>query len=364
MPATGARLPKTGADAIMNPQKQAAGLLNGRAHMKILGYVCDHNLPTVTERDAQMLDVINIAFGKVDKDFTLGTWELKHNDCLQSIRAWKPDIRFVLSVGGWTAGGFSLMSRTEEGRRRFAESCARYVKGTDLDGIDIDWEYPCNGSAGIDYDPSDKENFTLLLAELRYALGKDRIVSIAAGAGAYFVRDTQMDKVAEICDWVQLMTYDMRSGFCSEAGHHTAPYGSKGAPEGFDTESVTRMFENAGVPKEKIVIGAAFYARKWEGVPDVNHGLFQKAATVGQYSEGYTGLKERFINKNGYVRYWDEDAQAPYLFNGSTLISYDDPASLKAKCEFARREGLLGIMYWEHGSDPSRDLLTALWENR
>ena len=189
--------------------------------MLILGYVGDRGLPQVTEQDAKMLDGINIAFGKVADDFTLGTWELKHNDCHEQIRQWNPDIKIVLSVGGWTAGGFSLMSRTEEGRRKFAESCADYVAKTKLDGIDIDWEYPCSDSAGIDCDPSDKQNFTLLLQALRDALGPDKIVSIAAGAGAYFVRDTEMDKVAEICDYVQIMTYDMRSGFCSLAGHHT-----------------------------------------------------------------------------------------------------------------------------------------------
>lgn len=90
----------------------------------------------------------------------------------------------------------------------------------DLDGIDIDWEYPCNDAAGIGADPRDKENFTALLATLREYLGKDRIVSIAVGASQRCIADTQMDKVAEIVDYVQLMTYDMVDG--TRAGHHAA----------------------------------------------------------------------------------------------------------------------------------------------
>ena len=332
--------------------------------MKILGYVGDRGLPYVTEADARMLDGINIAFGKVADDYSLGTWELKHNSCLEQIRQWNPDIKIVLSVGGWTAGGFSLMSRMEEGRRKFAKSCADYVESARLDGIDIDWEYPCSDSAGIDCDPSDKRNFTLLLQALRDALGNGKIVSIAAGAGAYFVRDTEMDQVADVCDYVQIMTYDMRSGFCRQAGHHTAPFAAKGDDSGLDTLSMVKMFNKAGVPLNKIIIGAAFYSRKWGGVPDVNHGLLQPAQTTGDYGAGYSGLVKDYIDKNGFVRYWDEDAQAPFLFNGSTLISYDDPDSLKAKCGIVKDNGLMGIMYWEHGCDDTRTLLKAIYENR
>ena len=65
-------------------------------------------------------------------------------------------------------------------------------------------------------------------------------------------------------------------------------------------------------------------------------------------------LKHSHDNKRG------DDAKAPYLFNGSTFISYDDPESIRLKCAYLKKEGLLGIMYWEHGCDPSRRLLTAM----
>lgn len=332
--------------------------------MKVIGYVVDHYLPEVTEEDAHILDIINIAFGHVGKDYLLETGEIKHLETLKTIRKWNPDMKVVLSVGGWGAGRFSLMSRTEEGRRNFAASCAKYVAENGLDGIDIDWEYPCSDSANIDADPSDKWNFTFLLQALRDALGTDKTVSIAAGAGKYFPRDTEMDKVGAICDYVQLMTYDMRSGFCPQAGHHTAPYASEGDESGLDTKSITELFHAAGVPMEKLVIGAAFYSRRWTGVPDVNHGLFQKAGSIGMYGDGYTGLVEKYINKNGYTEYWDEKAQAPFLYNGDELISYDNERSIKAKCDYVKASGVMGIMYWEHSCDPKRYLLRVMGENK
>jgi len=51
-----------------------------------------------------------------------------------------------------------------------------------------------------------------------------------------------------------------------------------------------------------------------------------------------------------------------WLFGGSTFISYDDPQSLRAKCAYIKKENLLGIMYWEHGCDPTRELLGVLAE--
>ena len=70
-----------------------------------------------------------------------------------------------------------------------------------------------------------------------------------------------------------------------------------------------------------------------------------------------------YIDKNGYTRYWDDEAKAPYLFNGSTFLSYDDPESLKAKCEYVNREGYAGIFYWEHVCDATRTLLDTLYQN-
>lgn len=326
----------------------------------VLAYVVNRALINVTPDDAKRLTHVNIAFGLVGKDGLLDPHQLTNIDYIHTLRAFNPSLKVVLSVGGWGAGGFSTMALTEEGQRAFAESCREYVEKTGLDGIDIDWEYPCDNSAGIDCDPRDRENFTLLLKALRDALGTERIVSIAAGAGKYFIEGTEMPRVAEICDYVQLMTYDMRSGFCSQAGHHASLYPTKGDETARNTRDVVEMFHEGGVPYEKIVIGAAFYARRWDGVPDVNHGMLQEAQTKGQGGPGYSELVQGFINKNGFTRYWDEDARAPYLFNGSTFISYEDPDSLRAKCEYLTAKGLLGIMYWEHGCDSTHTLLKSI----
>lgn len=324
----------------------------------LLGYAGNSGIAQMTKEQARMLTHVNLAFGHV-VDGLLSVEGLTALNDLNKLREWNPDIKIVLSVGGWTSGGFSEMAMTEEGRQAFVDSAMKVLDQYHLDGIDIDWEYPCSSAAGIASSPKDRENFTFLMQALRKAAG-ERIVSIAAGAGAYFVRDTEMDLVAEACDYVQLMTYDMRSGFDHQAGHHAALDASIGDETGMTVRRTVELFKNAGVPKEKIVIGAAFYSRRWTGVPNVNKGLLQQAESVGDYGPGYAELTRDYIGKNGWETIWDEAAKAPYLWNGSEFISYDDPESLKYKCEYLKEEGLLGIMYWEHSTDDTGTLLKAL----
>ncbi len=327
----------------------------------LIGYAGNKGIAQMTREQARMLTHINLAFGHV-VDGLLNVDGLSALDDLDRIRGYHPDIKIVLSVGGWGAGGFSEMARTKEGRERFIASCVSVVNKHALDGIDMDWEYPCSSSAGIESHPSDRENFTYLMQGLRNAF-PDGIVSIAAGAGHYFVRDTQMNLVAKACDYIQLMTYDMRSGFDHQAGHHTGLYASLGDEDGMTVERAVDLFHKAGVPKEKIVIGAAFYSRHWQGVPDINLGLLQQAQTVGNYGPSYDKLVSDYINKNGWIAHWDEVAKAPWLWNGTELISYDNPESLKWKCDYLKDQGLLGIMYWEHSSDSTGELLTTLAQN-
>ena len=214
--------------------------------------------------------------------------------------------------------------------------------------------------AEIDFDPRDKENYTLLLQALRDALGEDRILSVAVGAGEYFVEGSEMEKVAQIVDYVQLMTYDMRNGFTKQAGHHASLGLTKGDDSLTDTRSVVEMFRRAGVPYEKLVVGAAFYSRQFEGVADVNNGLLQPSESVGMAGPAYGDLTEEFIRQGGYTRYWDEDAEAAYLWNGSTFITYESPEAIRRKCRYVLEKGLLGIMYWEHGCDPTGELLDTI----
>ncbi|MBW7457411.1 chitinase, partial [Paenibacillus sepulcri] len=190
--------------------------------------------------------------------------------------------------------------------------------------------------------------------------GRHYLLTIAAGADQYYLDGTQMDQVQQYLDYVQLMTYDMRGGFQTLTGHHTNLYASTGDLFRISADASVRMFEKAGVPRDKLVIGAAFYSRMWKDVPNHNCGLHQMTGGPGGYGPDYTNLAADYMNKNGYTRYWDDEAKASYLFDGTSFITYEDEESIHHKCSYVNNEGLAGIMFWEYGCDTTLTLLNAI----
>lgn len=331
---------------------------------RVIGYVGRNDLDTVTEKDMKSLDVINIAFANI-KDDVVVYEESGKEDSLKRIKEVNPNCKIVLSVGGWGSGGFSEAASTDEGRKKVAKSALELVKKYNIDGIDLDWEYPCIGIAGIGASPDDKENFTLLLKEIRQTLdtvNKDYLLTIAAGGDSYYTRCTNMAEAQKYLDYVQLMTYDLRGGFLVHTGHHTNLYSNAADLSPVSADFAVKCFKEAGVPEEKLIVGVAFYSRMWKDVPNVDTGKMQMAGTTGGYGPKYSDLLKDYINKNGFTRYWDDEAKAPYLFDGSTFISYDDEESIKAKAEYVKNNNLGGLMYWEYCLDQTFTLTSLLRE--
>ena len=130
------------------------------------------------------------------------------------LRKQNPQLKVLLSVGGWGARGFSGAAATPETRAVFIQSALEIMQKYGLDGIDLDWEYPVNGAWGlVASQPADRENFTLLLKELRQAVGNQKLVTIAVGANAESPKSwVDVKAIAPLLDYINLMTYDMAYG--------------------------------------------------------------------------------------------------------------------------------------------------------
>ena len=346
--------------------------------MLICGYVF-RGLDRVTAEDARRLDLINIAFGTIKDGLLFYPRKKETLDQIRRIREANPEMKFMLSVGGWGAGGFSTMAKTAEGIAAFTASCADAVREMELDGIDIDWEYPTIGSAGIDCAPEDRENFTALLASLREMLdslpaGK-KMLTIAAGAGKYMVDAVEIGKIVPLLDYISLMTYDMAGGW-TPACHHTALYPT-GHPDVHNmcVDSTVKLYEEAGVPADKLIIGAAFYSRRWTHIAaGDNLGFGERCydpadKDSGLWGPGYADIVEKYLNPDapeskGWIRVRDDVAHARWMYNPEKeeFISYDDEESVREKAAYVLEKGLRGVMYWEHGNDPTKKLLAALNE--
>ena len=95
-------------------------------------------------------------------------------------------------------------------------------------------------------------------------------------------------------------------------------------------------------------------------MPAVREGLGVEAQTVGGFGASYGDLLADYVDKNGFVRYWDDEAKAPWLFDGKTFISYEDTESMAAKIAYVKEKGLCGVMYWEYGCDTTHTLTEFL----
>jgi chitinase len=289
---------------------------------------------------------------------------------LVALKQQNPSLQVLVSVGGWLwSGNFSDVALTRASRARFIDSVAAFIRQYKLDGLDVDWEFPAQIGAGNRFRPEDKENYTLLLEELRQRfdreqreLGRRLLLSVAAGSDTDFLAHTQMGLVARAVDTVNLMAYDFYEPDSDKiTGNHAPLYRDPADPKGGSADKSVHDFETAGVPARKIVLGVPFYGHVWGNVGPANHGLFQPGSPVPHTFAHYGDIEPTLLQQ-GFTRYWDAAAEVPFLYNAQTkqFVSYEDPVSLGVKCAYVRREGLGGVMFWEYSADPSGRLLDAI----
>ena len=235
-----------------------------------------------------------------------------------------PDLKVMLSVGGWGSGRFSEMATDSLKRLSFAHDCMRAVERFGLDGIDIDWEYPTSDMAGISSSPEDRENFNLLMRDLRALLGPYKLLTLASSAYAEYI---DFHSCMRYLDFVNVMAYDM-----ADAPKHHSPLYSSDNTKG-SSEGAVKAHIEAGVPVSQLVLGVPFYGRGGEVMK----------------SRDYKDI----VAEGEFVEMWDETAMVPYLADkdGNLVLGFDNPRSLTMKCKFIKENGLRGCMYWDYAGD-------------
>lgn len=277
--------------------------------------------------DPTYITHINYAFGHVNDLFN-GV-RIDNEERLKQIAAIKeynPHLKVMLSIGGWGSSRFSEMAANETARQQFALDCQRVVQEFDLDGIDMDWEYPTSNAGGISSSPEDTQNFTSLMIDIRNAIGKDKLLTFASVSTAKYVDFKAVDPYV---DFVNIMAYDM----AMPPNHHSPLYRSEFAGHITTEESVNYHLE-AGVPANKLVLGMPFYGKG-------------DCEVIGPMD--FKNLEMQTI----YEAKWDDVAKVPYLVNddGEFICTFENQNSIAIKSRFIKERGLLGGMYWEYNGD-------------
>ena len=377
-----------------------------------------------TSGSADRLTVINYAFGNVAPDTTgnvvckLGddwadyqkpwtadesvtgeevTWPrpiLGNFQQLQALKQRHPQLKVLISLGGWTwSKYFSDAALTKESRERFVSSCIDlFIKGDIpspgwggmggpgaaagvFDGIDVDWEWPgSEGNAGNIIRAQDRQNYTRLLAEFRKQLhaygrhtNRDYLLTAFLPASAAKI-DAGFD-VPDIFGFLSFATvqgYDFHGTWEPTTNHQSNLFTSPTDPSAprYSVDGVVNEYLSRGAPPKEIVVGVPFYSRGWTGVAAANDGLYQSATgpAPGTWEAGVDDYKVvKQLLASGFTRHQDTLAGAAWLFDGTTFWTFDDPAIMAAKAQYASQKHLGGVMFWElSGDTPDGELIEAI----
>ena len=222
-------------------------------------------------------------------------------------------------------------------------------------------------------------------------LDRPQTLTFASAGWKPYYDKIEIEEVMKYVDYMNVMTYDQIIATSPYTGHHTAlgwikkedvaeyPYGEYMASrdeemiekrgyawEPQSAEKIVAFCIDLGVKPEQIVIGGAFYGRAWKGVHPDKNGLYQPNGGPHIGWSGYSQIRSEFEGKNGYQRFWDPIAKAPFLYNAadSIFISYDDTVSVRLKTTYAIDQKLGGIMFWQLGNDTKEEnsLLDAIYK--
>lgn len=280
--------------------------------------------------DPTVMTHINYAFGHVNDSFD-GV-RIDNPDRLRMIvdlKKQNPKLKVLLSVGGWGSGRFSEMAASDKNRLLFAKDCRRVADDLGLDGIDIDWEYPTQSSAGISSSPDDTKHFTLLMRDLRKELGNKLLTCATIASGEYI----DFRSCISYIDMVNVMSYDMGN----PPYHHSALYPSE-ITNWMTTSTAIEAHLNAGVPHERLVMGMPLY---------------------GRGKQGYTTEPD---STKGTKEQWHEQSMVPYLVDaqGNLVMGFENERSIGIKCQYIIDHRLRGGMYWEYGDEHQEKLRNTI----
>ena len=318
-----------------------------------------------------------------------------------------PRLRILISLEG-SPTDFALGAQPQN-RSAFVASCIdTFIRGhfapgaEDLnlfDGIDVDWEYP---------KAEDAANYIEFLTQLREAMNMvrpDLRLSVAVGASPNTYAGVSMVALSHVVDQIGIMNYDYAGPWNPKTGFLAPLYSDRGG----SVEKSILAYRDAGVPAKQLLMGMPFYGYGWQEVHSDGHGLFQQGRAIHgdrPYSFLETlanaaitdeeSVPDPVVRKASHLAsptsqtgaepatdslpdppsapanlsekrptsaaapftiYRDPRSQAPWLYDGNTFWTFDDPTSIRFKVRFALEQRLGGVMAWELSEDTAKATL-------
>lgn len=303
---------------------------------------------------------------------------------LQHLKRESSELKVALSIGGWTLSEpFHRMAADQTSRDKFVGSVIDFIHKWDLDGVDIDWEFPGHGGESGKWTDDDGKNFAYLIRDMKLGLtalgkitGKTYEVSSAVGATEAYINKIGVyyKLVNQYIDNLYLMNYDYFGAWEKQLGHQSNLKPSSSLGANFSIEYAVKLLEEKGVNKDKIVLGVANYSRGAQAPlytsSPIKSGPINNVRVFGTWEdtviEGYdlfpnmAGSNMRGVN--GWELRTDAEANADYFYNYGTQIfhSIDTPRTAYQKAKYAKENGLKGTFVWTVEQDFSGQVANAM----
>lgn len=290
----------------------------------------------------------------------INEWAKGQYEMIRDVRIKNPALKILLAIGGWNHGSapFTKVVANQTNIDAFATNSMTFLRANGFDGLDLDWEYPANRGSP----PEDKKRFSQLVKTLRtkynnevLTAGRSRLLLTAAVAAGQSTIESayEINIIAQHLDFINLMAYDLFSDYNTVTQHNSPLYKSMAPNEAFNVDFAIKMWLNGGTPKQKLILGMAFYGRSYRLRNTAETGL--NAPTKGQGTAG------RYTKENGFLSYyeicfnirnkswtegWLDDQKVPYAYKGDQWVGYDNAKSIEIKAKYVIDNGLGGGMTW------------------
>ncbi|KAM3578188.1 hypothetical protein VKS41_009385 [Umbelopsis sp. WA50703] len=236
---------------------------------------------------------------------------------------------------------------------KYVNALVAFAESNNLDGIDIDWEYPgATDIPGIIPGlPSDGSDYLAFLKMLRARLPSSKSISIAAPASYWYLKNFPIVEMSKILDYIVFMTYDLHGQWDYKIPS-LGPY-LKSHVNWTETQSMLDLITHSGVPSNKVLLGLAKYGRSFQQVnPDCYEPTCKftgplSGATPGKCTNtsGYIGLGE-IKQLTGIRKTYVEAGSQILLYGKDQWVAYLTDAQLASRTSQAKSMNLGGTITW------------------
>ncbi|KAJ2180382.1 hypothetical protein GGF45_001996, partial [Coemansia sp. RSA 551] len=224
----------------------------------VVGYYASWKQQQTVGVDFSKYTHINLAFGIPNADGTFVFDEtLAIPETVSTIRA--KGAKVLVAIGGWS--GSSLIStilKDETANANFMTNIVNYVKANDLDGVDLDWEYPGKAGAKCNKfdEANDTPNYLIFLQGLKAAFAKEfgegkKLITMAVYIMPFYINgvpSTDVSEFAKVVDYAHLMQYDINGAWLKNTGPNAPLNFAPGLGTQFSFASAIDAWTGAGWP--------------------------------------------------------------------------------------------------------------------